>query len=352
MREYDDDDDNIRLYAPVLQRVIILAAVIIAVPVMMWTITTFIRSYVARPKVPTFQHVAEPSPGPSPASPLAASLPPAPQPAQPAAPALADAGTTASDARAPLPDAVSGPPKVPMLAPPPGDAGPPAGPPPSVPAHSPPPVPPLAGPPPNAAPNTAPGPAPNTAASAAPNPAASAAPIAAPSPAPNPTPPSAAQNPPQGVPSSPANAAPAPSAPIPPSATPAQPAQNQPPPAAPRIAANASGSAPAAPGNRNYAWPNPNAESAPGFGDTPQSPATTQTASAEAAPGVAPIAGRIPLPRHRPDVVATAATGSIESVALTGHVPLPRARPASAPAEAAPVTNAPYGYEPGLESGR
>ena len=33
MREYDDDD-NIRLYAPVLQRVIILAAVVIAVPVM------------------------------------------------------------------------------------------------------------------------------------------------------------------------------------------------------------------------------------------------------------------------------------------------------------------------------
>jgi hypothetical protein len=34
MREYDDyDDENIRLYTPVLQRVIILAAVIIAVPV-------------------------------------------------------------------------------------------------------------------------------------------------------------------------------------------------------------------------------------------------------------------------------------------------------------------------------
>ena len=42
MREYDNyDDENIRLYTPVLQRVIILAAVIIAVPVMMWTITSF-----------------------------------------------------------------------------------------------------------------------------------------------------------------------------------------------------------------------------------------------------------------------------------------------------------------------
>src|SRR5215469_16661229 len=60
MREYDDDDadDSIRLYTPVLQRVIILAAVVIAVPIVMWTITTFVRSYVARPKVPGLEHVA------------------------------------------------------------------------------------------------------------------------------------------------------------------------------------------------------------------------------------------------------------------------------------------------------
>jgi len=60
MREYDDEDsdDSIRLYTPVLQRVIILAAVVIAVPIVMWTITTFVRSYVARPKVPALEHVA------------------------------------------------------------------------------------------------------------------------------------------------------------------------------------------------------------------------------------------------------------------------------------------------------
>ena len=59
MREYDDyDDDSIRLYTPVLHRVIILAAVVIAVPVLMWTITTFVRSYVARPKVPLLEHIA------------------------------------------------------------------------------------------------------------------------------------------------------------------------------------------------------------------------------------------------------------------------------------------------------
>src|SRR5262249_10420128 len=62
MRDYDDyadyNDQNIRLYTPVVQRMIILAAVIIAVPVVMWTITTFVRSYVARPKLPTLEHVA------------------------------------------------------------------------------------------------------------------------------------------------------------------------------------------------------------------------------------------------------------------------------------------------------
>jgi hypothetical protein len=83
MREHDEyySDENIRLYTPVLQRVIILAAVIIAVPVVMWTITTFVRGYVARPKVPALEHVAStnlparipaispsaPSPAPSPA---------------------------------------------------------------------------------------------------------------------------------------------------------------------------------------------------------------------------------------------------------------------------------------------
>ena len=56
MREYEEDDYNIR-YAPVLRRVIILVAVIIAVPVMMWTITIFFRSYVERPEnsdIPAF----------------------------------------------------------------------------------------------------------------------------------------------------------------------------------------------------------------------------------------------------------------------------------------------------------
>ena len=56
MREVDD---NVQLYIPVLRRIIILVAVIIAVPVVLWTITAFVRTYVAPPKVPTFRSLAE-----------------------------------------------------------------------------------------------------------------------------------------------------------------------------------------------------------------------------------------------------------------------------------------------------
>jgi len=53
-----DDDDNIWLYGPLLRRIIILVAVIVAVPVVLWTITAFMRTYVAQPKVPTFRPIA------------------------------------------------------------------------------------------------------------------------------------------------------------------------------------------------------------------------------------------------------------------------------------------------------
>lgn len=55
MREYDDD---IRRYTPILQRIIILVAVTVAVPVVLWTITAFVRAYVGPPQIPTFQHLA------------------------------------------------------------------------------------------------------------------------------------------------------------------------------------------------------------------------------------------------------------------------------------------------------
>jgi hypothetical protein len=95
MREYDEDEDNIRRYAPVLRRVIILLAVIIAVPVMMWTITIFIRSY--GPKTPTFRRLTLIEPLPT------ATLPAKPQTAQ-RAPLLTDAARTAGDGVASPPD--------------------------------------------------------------------------------------------------------------------------------------------------------------------------------------------------------------------------------------------------------
>ena len=115
MREYDEDDYNIRRYEPVLRGVTIriLAAVIIAV-VMMWPITNIFRSYVERPTltIPAF----DPDRGQSSSK--------APQAAQSApAPLLTDAaGTAAGDNLASLPDpSLKGP-----LALPPGDAPPPA----------------------------------------------------------------------------------------------------------------------------------------------------------------------------------------------------------------------------------
>jgi hypothetical protein len=100
MREYDDySDDSIRLYTPILQRVIILAAVIIAVPVVMWTITTFVRSYVARPRVPALEHVA--STIPSIRVPLtAAPSSPAPPPDQSSAPQIAGSASDTANAAA------------------------------------------------------------------------------------------------------------------------------------------------------------------------------------------------------------------------------------------------------------
>ena len=41
-----EDDDEFRHYVPLLRRIIILVAVITAVPVVLWTITAFVRTYV------------------------------------------------------------------------------------------------------------------------------------------------------------------------------------------------------------------------------------------------------------------------------------------------------------------
>lgn len=52
------EDEDIRQYMPVLRRLIILVAVITAIPVVMWTITSVVRTYVGPPKLPTFRPLA------------------------------------------------------------------------------------------------------------------------------------------------------------------------------------------------------------------------------------------------------------------------------------------------------
>jgi len=290
MREYDEDDENIRLYAPVLQRVIILAAVIIAVPVMMWTITTFIRSYVERPKAPTFQHLSltEPSQSSPPESPLTASVPPPQSAIQPgSAPILAEAARTSSDDPSSS-DANLGSPKAP-LAPPVGDAG--AGPGPSSATATP--VPPLN--PPVAGSPAAPG-AVASPAGAAPRNASTGTPA-------SPTDPGLAwPNP---------NTGNAPSF------------GGSPPPA---TAETASAELPAAEPIKGHI---PLPRHRPDLAIALMGPSGTATGAATGA-------------------ATAAATGSI---APAGHVPLPRLRPADAPADAPPAPSSPYSYQPGLDSG-
>ncbi len=52
-----DDFDESRRIAPVWRRIMILLAVIAAVPVVLWSITAFVRAYVAPPAVPTFRPI-------------------------------------------------------------------------------------------------------------------------------------------------------------------------------------------------------------------------------------------------------------------------------------------------------
>ena len=51
------EDDGLGHYVPILRRIIVLVAVIVAVPVMLWTITVFVRTYVGPPRIPTFHQL-------------------------------------------------------------------------------------------------------------------------------------------------------------------------------------------------------------------------------------------------------------------------------------------------------
>jgi hypothetical protein len=230
MREYDDGG-NIQHYAPVLRRIIILVAVITAVPVMLWTITAFMHTYIAQPTISAPRPLVTVAAAPvSPAADTATVNPSAPS--QPA-PAVTDARAT-DDARGDRTRDSAGN---------------------------------------NAAPNV------QVASTAAISPAPSAAPAAPPAPAAVTV---------QAAPAS------APSVfPDPPSVAPQQ---------------------PAAPDSEN-------------------------DAAADALPPPDPITGPVPLPRHRPSVLALADT----------DIPLPRARPGDAPEPPSVTPDAPpSGYDPGI----
>jgi hypothetical protein len=275
---------------PILQRVIILAAVIIAVPVMMWTITTFVRSYVARPKLPALEHVASTN-MPARIPTITLSPPnPAPSPPDQSTPQRVDRAA-ASGAPNPAAETRNGRPNLASLLDP-----------------------------------------------SAPPPAASS--------------PSAASLQALRVPSSAITATP--SGDISTAASSAAPPIASAPrlPQAPRSNENSAPNGAPSSSDRGIAWPNPNTTSLPELGAprllSPSAPA--RTAAAEVLSAGEPIRGPIPLPRQRPGFLALAAT---MAAATSGPVPLPRVRPVEAPVEAAnSVIEPAYGYRPGLDSDR
>jgi hypothetical protein len=94
------EDDDFRHYVPLLRRIIILVAVIIAVPVILWTITVFVRTYVGPPHMPTFHQLASTASINAPAAPTgseATGQPP--QGATDGSGPIVEASASATDAR-------------------------------------------------------------------------------------------------------------------------------------------------------------------------------------------------------------------------------------------------------------
>jgi hypothetical protein len=229
MREYDDGS-NIQHYAPVLRRIIILVAVITAVPVMLWTITAFMHTYIAQPTISAPRPLATATAVPAtPAADTAtASLP---APSQPT-PAVTDARAMDDGRGDRIRDSAGN----------------------------------------NAAPNV------QVASTAAISPAPSAAPAA---------------------------------------------------PAAVTVQA--------APAPMPSVFPDPPRVTQPQ--STPAAQDSGNDAAADALPPPDPITGPVPLPRHRPSVLALADT----------NIPLPRARPGDASEPTSQTPDAPpSGYDPGI----
>ena len=55
-----NDDEQLRHYAPLLRRIVVIVALLTAAPVILWSITAFVRSYVGPPQTPSFRRLATP----------------------------------------------------------------------------------------------------------------------------------------------------------------------------------------------------------------------------------------------------------------------------------------------------
>ena len=102
-----NDDDHLRPYTPLVQRIIIVVAVLTAIPVILWAVTGFVNSYVGPTRAPTYRPMAITMP-----SEEAASAPANPGAAQPVTrsdplPSFSEAKASILDGRG-MPQAVNG----------------------------------------------------------------------------------------------------------------------------------------------------------------------------------------------------------------------------------------------------
>jgi hypothetical protein len=60
-----NDDEQLRHFSPLLRRIVVIVALLTAAPVVLWSITAFVRSYVGPPQLPSFRRLAAPAVQPS-----------------------------------------------------------------------------------------------------------------------------------------------------------------------------------------------------------------------------------------------------------------------------------------------
>jgi len=60
-----NDDEHLRHFTPLLRRIVVIVALLTAAPVVLWSITAFVRSYVGPPQTPSFRRLAAPLGQPS-----------------------------------------------------------------------------------------------------------------------------------------------------------------------------------------------------------------------------------------------------------------------------------------------